>query len=63
MHRLFSLFSLALVCAVMLAAALAVMFGLTFATFLTLLVVPTLVATCYGMPSPQRGAAPTARAS
>jgi multidrug efflux pump subunit AcrB len=40
--------------------ALAVMFGLTFATVLTLLVVPTLVATFYGMPSPQPGAAPTA---
>ena len=34
--------------------ALAVMFGLTFATVLTLVVVPTLTATLYGVTSPPR---------
>jgi multidrug efflux pump subunit AcrB len=34
--------------------ALAVMFGLTFATVLTLLIVPTLLATVYRVPSPAR---------
>ncbi|MDJ0847558.1 MAG: efflux RND transporter permease subunit [Myxococcota bacterium] len=36
--------------------ALAVMFGLTFATLLTLVIVPTLVATFYRIPSPRAGA-------
>ena len=34
--------------------ALAVMFGLTFATVLTLVIVPTLLATVYRVPSPAR---------
>ena len=38
--------------------AIAVMFGLTFATVLTLIFVPTLYATLFGIPSPAPGSAP-----